>query len=59
MRRVRFALALVATATLAAAAQAPTPHTAEHHEFTIDNFQTESGVMLPKATRRLRHATAS
>ena len=23
---------------------------AEHHEFTIENFRTESGVTLPKAT---------
>ena len=25
------------------------PHAAEHHEFVIDNFRTESGVTLPKA----------
>ena len=25
------------------------PHSAEHHEFVIDNFKTESGVTLPKA----------
>src|SRR5258708_4885267 len=25
------------------------PHAAEHHEFAIDNFRTESGVTLPKA----------
>src|SRR2546423_741910 len=29
--------------------QAPAPHAAEHHEFVIDNFRTESGVTLPKA----------
>src|ERR1700759_2509054 len=27
----------------------PAPHAAEHHEFVIDNFKTESGVTLPKA----------
>src|SRR5512133_63064 len=27
----------------------PAPHAAEHHEFVIDNFRTESGVTLPKA----------
>ena len=27
----------------------PAPHAAAHHEFVIDNFRTESGVVLPKA----------
>ena len=27
----------------------PAPHAAEHREFVIDNFRTESGVVLPKA----------
>src|SRR5205814_144291 len=31
------------------AAPTPAPHAAEHHEFVIDNFKTESGVTLPKA----------
>src|SRR6476659_5097353 len=31
------------------AAPAPAPHSAEHHEFVIENFRTESGVTLPKA----------
>ena len=30
-------------------AQPAPPHTAEHHEFVIDNFKTESGATLPKA----------
>jgi homoserine O-acetyltransferase len=50
---IRFAvaaLALAATAGSALRAQAPpAPHAAEHHEFTIDNFHTESGATLPKA----------
>src|SRR3954462_10372936 len=31
------------------AAPAPAPHAAEHHEYVIENFKTESGVTLPKA----------
>jgi homoserine O-acetyltransferase/O-succinyltransferase len=27
----------------------PAPHAAAHHEFVIENFRTESGVVLPKA----------
>ena len=48
---MKLALALVAAATVAAAAQSPTPppHTADHHEFVIQNFKTESGVTLPQA----------
>src|SRR5205809_7498334 len=30
-------------------APVPAPHSAEHHEFVIDNFKTESGAVLPKA----------
>jgi len=42
--------ALLAAAALApAAGQQPAPHAAEHHEFVIDNFRTESGATLPKA----------
>jgi homoserine O-acetyltransferase len=33
----------------APAAAAPAPHAADHHEFVIDNFRTESGATLPKA----------
>jgi homoserine O-acetyltransferase/O-succinyltransferase len=43
------AIALVLTAARPAAAQTAAPHAAEHHEFVIDNFHTESGVTLPKA----------
>ena len=39
------------------AGQAP-PHTAEHHEFTIGNFRTESGVTLPQAKVVYRKRTA-
>src|SRR3954463_5271134 len=28
----------------------PAPHAAVHHEFAIENFKTESGVTLPRAT---------
>src|SRR3954470_4026717 len=31
------------------AATPPAPHAAEHHEFVIDHFKTESGATLPKA----------
>src|SRR5688572_18398114 len=46
-----FALALALAAAPGGRAQAPaqTPHAADHHEFVIDNFRTESGVTLPKA----------
>src|SRR6266516_3266048 len=46
-------LALVLTLGPASYGNAQTPpqapHAAEHHEFVIDNFRTESGVTLPKA----------
>ena len=50
-RTARFAAACaVAVASLAAAQTPPqAPHAAEHHEFVIDNFKTESGATLPKA----------
>src|SRR5437879_12208054 len=55
MRRMR-TTGLVAVALvigIAAVARAQTasqsPHAAEHHEFVIENFRTESGVTLPKA----------
>src|SRR3954471_2317390 len=46
-----FLFLLVALAGAPAGAQAPVqpPHAAEHHEFVIDNFRTESGVTLPHA----------
>jgi homoserine O-acetyltransferase len=41
-------IAFTLTASAIARAQT-TPHNAEHHEFVIDQFRTESGVTLPKA----------
>jgi homoserine O-acetyltransferase len=41
-------LALV-VAPRSARPQAAPPHAAEHHEFAIENFHTESGAVLPKA----------
>src|SRR5258706_6720331 len=51
IRTARFAVACaVAIASVAAAQPAPqAPHAAEHREFVIDNFHSESGVTLPKA----------
>ena len=47
-------LTLVSVMTIVAvrpsSAQQQRPDRAEHHEFTIENFRTESGVVLPKAT---------
>jgi homoserine O-acetyltransferase/O-succinyltransferase len=43
---------MLAAASVAGAQPTPAPqapHAAEHHEFAIDNFRTESGVTLPKA----------
>jgi homoserine O-acetyltransferase len=43
---------MLASAGIARAQSTPAPqapHAAEHHEFVIDNFHTESGVTLPKA----------
>jgi homoserine O-acetyltransferase len=42
------ALVVFALASPAAQPQ-PAPHAAGHHEFVIDSFRTESGVVLPKA----------
>src|SRR5882762_4050723 len=42
--------ALLLAATVAPHAQPAAPaHAAEHHEFLMDNFRTESGVTLPTA----------
>jgi homoserine O-acetyltransferase len=53
MLPLTFMLALTAVAApaprLRAQAPAQAPHAAEHHEFVIDNFRTESGSTLPKA----------
>src|SRR6476660_8872614 len=49
---IRFSAAalLVVLALARPTAQSqPAPHAAAHHEFVIDNFRTESGVVLPKA----------
>ena len=49
--RVLVALTLAATSVprLAHGQTAPqAPHPAEHHEFVIDNFRSESGATLPK-----------
>src|ERR1044072_1727388 len=50
-KTARFAVACAVAIASVAAAQTPpqTPHAAEHREFVIDNFRTESGVPLPKA----------
>src|SRR5262249_40142862 len=40
---------LSVAASLGVRAQSPPSHSAEHHEFVINNFPTESGVTLPKA----------
>jgi len=42
---IRAALVLTALIVL----QSQPPHSAEHHEFVIEHFRTESGVTLPKA----------
>src|ERR1041384_6881395 len=42
-------LIALALAVQPPAPQTPAPHAAEHHEFVIDNFKTESGATLPKA----------
>src|SRR5882672_11160293 len=44
-----FALMLAGAAGVRAQPAPQTPHSAEHHEFVIENFRTESGVTLPKA----------
>src|SRR5476651_542941 len=45
---MRFLLALALTLSVQPPAPAA-PHAAEHHEFIVDSFRTESGVTLPKA----------
>jgi len=54
MNRQRKVLAIsvacLALTTTLASAQPARVDRAEHHEFTIENFKTESGVVLPKAT---------
>jgi homoserine O-acetyltransferase len=54
--RIHLIVALTLAAGIGAGAQttqrpaaAAAPHAAEHHEFVIDGFRTESGVTLPKA----------
>ena len=51
MRHIRTRiLAACVSALLALPAAAQRVDRAEHHEFTIESFRTESGVVLPKAT---------
>src|SRR5438046_10028283 len=45
----RFPIVVLFLAAAAPAAPQQPTDTAEHHEFVIDNFRTESGVTLPKA----------
>jgi homoserine O-acetyltransferase/O-succinyltransferase len=44
-----FSLTLMMASAGHAQTTAPAPHSAEHHEFLIKNFHTESGVTLPSA----------
>src|SRR5438552_5385582 len=46
---VTLAVATVSVTRAQTAPQPQPPHPAEHHEFAIDNFRTDSGVTLPKA----------
>jgi homoserine O-acetyltransferase/O-succinyltransferase len=46
---VTLAVAAVSVTRAQTAPQPQPPHPAEHREFAIDNFRTESGVTLPKA----------
>jgi homoserine O-acetyltransferase/O-succinyltransferase len=48
--RVRLAIVVCAIAHHAHAQQQQRVDRAEHHQFTISDFRTESGVVLPKAT---------
>src|SRR3954447_6988865 len=45
---MRLAL-IVALAFIVQPPAAPAPHAAEHHEYVIENFKTESGAVLPAA----------
>jgi len=47
-RTIVAAILFIAASPGVRAQNAP-PHAAEHHEFLIENFRTESGVTLPKA----------
>jgi len=49
MSRLFAAVATTAVLSISAQAQQQRVDRAEHHEFTIANFKTESGVVLPKA----------
>jgi homoserine O-acetyltransferase/O-succinyltransferase len=44
-----FAVALIVQPPAVPAPAQPAPHAAEHHEYVIENFKTESGAVLPKA----------
>jgi homoserine O-acetyltransferase len=46
---VTLTVAAVSVIRAHTAGQPQPPHPAEHHEFAIDNFRTESGATLPKA----------
>jgi homoserine O-acetyltransferase len=46
---IAVAFLLLASSLGIRAQNPPPPHAAEHHEFAIDNFRTESGATLPKA----------
>jgi homoserine O-acetyltransferase len=46
---IRVCLALTVFFAAQTAQPAQPPHSAEHHEFVIDNFRTESGATLPRA----------
>jgi homoserine O-acetyltransferase len=48
-RRLIVALMLTVSSVTHAQNAQNAPHAAEHHEFAIDNFHTESGSTLPKA----------
>src|SRR5262245_17004663 len=48
-RRALAAATLLAIASLAHRLSAQRVDRAEHHEFAIDNFKTESGIVLPRA----------
>ena len=48
-RTIVAAILSVAASLGVRAQNAPPSRSAEHHEFVIDNFRTESGVTLPKA----------
>jgi homoserine O-acetyltransferase len=47
---LRLTTALICVVTICQTAGAQRVDRAEHHEFTIENFRTESGTVLPRAT---------